>query len=185
VIGIAPGMGRAAAARCLRSAACALLLAGVLQIPPAVAQDGARPGIPDQGFPDLQGEMQNLQQWRGRILLLNFWATWCAPCLAEIPHLIEFQRNWGDAGLQVVGLGLDEPRKLQNVQRSLQINYPLLVVEAKQGRRILRAWGNRSGLIPYSVIFDRQGKVVKAHRGIIDEEQFAAMVKPLLESSGD
>lgn len=169
----------------LLATSCCLLLAGMLQIRPATALDLSRPGVPDFDFPDLAGESQNLRQWQGQVLLLNFWASWCAPCLAEIRHLMEFQREYGEAGLQIVGLGLDEPRKLKNVQRSLHINYPILVVDKKESRRILRAWGNKTGLIPYSVIFDKQGKVVKAHRGIIDKRQFETLVMPLLKPAAE
>jgi len=66
------------------------------------------------------------------------------------------------------------------VQRSLGINYPILVVDEKESRSVLRAWGNKSGLVPFSVIFDRSGRVVQAHKGIIDDVQFDALVKPLL-----
>jgi len=162
------------------AAGCWLLIAVSLQAQPSHASNSGPPAIPDLSYPDLSGKSHNLQQWKGRVLLLNFWASWCAPCLAEIKHLVEFQREFGPRGLQIIGLGLDEPRKLQNVQRSFQINYPILVADQKQSRSILNAWGNKTGLIPYTVIFDRQGKVVGAHRGIIDEQQFDTLVIPLL-----
>jgi peroxiredoxin len=165
----------------LLAAGCWLLIAASPHAQPSQASDSGRPAIPDISYPDLSGESHNLQQWKGRVLLLNFWASWCAPCLAEIKHLVEFQRKFGSHGLQIVGLGLDEPRKLQNVQRSFQINYPILVADQKQSRSILNEWGNKTGLIPYTVVFDRQGKVVRAHRGIIDEQQFETLVMPLLE----
>ena len=157
---------------------CALLFS--LQIPTLYASDGERPAIPDISYPDLSGTPHNLQAWKGRVLLLNFWASWCAPCQAEIKHLIDYQRKFGVHGLQIVGLGLDDPRKLKNVQRTLQINYPILYAEEKESRQILNAWGNKTGLIPYSVIFDREGRVVQAHRGIIDDQLFDRLVKPLL-----
>ena len=141
---------------------------------------GERPRIPDSSFIDLEGETHNLREWEGKVLLINFWASWCAPCQAEIRHLVEYQRQFGPQGLQVVGLGLDDPRKLANVQRSLGINYPILVVEEKESRSVLRAWGNKSGLVPFSVIFDRSGRVVQAHKGIIDDGLFDTLVKPLL-----
>jgi peroxiredoxin len=158
----------------------ALLLS--LQISTAHANDGERPAIPDLSYPDLSGQQHNLRQWKGHVLMLNFWASWCAPCQAEIKHLIGYQRRFGAQGLQIVGLGLDDPRKLKNVQRTLGINYPILSAEAKESRNILNAWGNKAGLIPYTVIFDSQGQVVQAHRGIIDDQLFESLVKPLLSA---
>jgi peroxiredoxin len=157
-----------------------LLLAISLLLQPAFAKEGERPGIPDIQYPDLSGTPQNLQQWRGKVLLLNFWASWCSPCLAEIDHLIEYQDKFAAQGLQVVGLGIDEPRKLKNVQRSLQINYPVLAADQRESRSLLKAWGNTTGMIPYTLIFDKQGKIVRAQRGIIDEQIFDTLVKPLL-----
>lgn len=163
---------------------CTLLLLSLLSLY-ANATDKERPTIPDISYPDLAGKLHNLREWQGQVLLLNFWASWCAPCLAEIKHLIDYQREFGPQGLQVVGLGLDDPRKLKNVQRSLQMNYPILAAKEKESKSILGAWGNKTGLIPFSVIFDKSGHVVRAHRGIIDDQQFDAMVKPLLEPAAE
>ncbi|MEJ2455823.1 MAG: TlpA disulfide reductase family protein [Candidatus Thiodiazotropha sp.] len=162
-----------------------LVLAFSLLLQPVLAKDGGRPTIPDTQYPDLSGTPQNLQQWKGKVLLLNFWASWCSPCLAEIGHLTEYQDKFGAQGLQVVGLGLDDPRKLKNVQRSLRINYPVLAAKAKESRSILKAWGNKTGLIPYTVIFDKQGEIVRAHRGILDDQLFDQLVKPLLEAHAE
>ena len=161
---------------------CCLLLLVSLQSQAVNASGGERPSIPDTSYPDLSGKPHNLREWKGRVLLLNFWASWCAPCQAEIRHLVGYQREFGAQGLQIVGLGLDDPRKLKNVQRSLQINYPILTAEEKESRSILGAWGNKTGLIPFTVIFDRNGQVVQAHRGIIDDRLFDKLVKPLLSA---
>ncbi len=164
-----------------------LLITACLTSQPAFADlsQSQRPTIPDISYPDLSGTPQNLRQWRGKVLLLNFWASWCSPCLAEIRHLTGFQRDYGTDGLQIVGLGVDEPRKLQNVQRSLQINYPVLVADSKQSKSILKAWGNKTGMIPYTVVFDQEGRIVQAHRGILGEAEFDELVKPLLQHKTD
>ena len=117
-------------------------------------------------------------------MLLNFWACWCAPCLAEIRHLIEYQDKYGPQGLQVVGLGLDNPKKLGNVKRSLGINYPVVAVNETESRLVLKAWGNKSGLVPYSVLFDREGRVVWSLRGILTDRESSSLVEPLLGSGG-
>ena len=160
---------------------CSLLMLLTLQSPRVNASDDERPSIPDISYPDLAGISQNLQQWKGKLLLLNFWASWCAPCLTEIRYLNEYQREFGPSGLQIVGLGLDDPLKLKNVQRTLSIRYPILVVDEIERNSILNAWGNKSGLIPFTVIFDKRGHVVRAHKGIIDDSQFSTSIRPLLD----
>lgn len=171
------------AGRLLTGVGCLLLSFCLLSLPAFAEPE--RPGIPDLSYPDLGGSPQSLQQWRGKVLVLNFWASWCSPCLAEIRHLNAFQREFGARGLQVVGLGLDDPRKLKNVQRSLQIDYPILSADPGESRRVLKGWGNKTGLIPYTVIFDKQGRVAQAHRGVLDESAFDALVKPLLKNVTD
>jgi peroxiredoxin len=160
-----------------------LLFSLLLQASSVLANDDDRPTIPNHSYPDLAGKQHNLQQWKGNVLLLNFWASWCTPCLSEIRHLNRFQHDFAASGLQVVGLGIDDPRKLANVKRSLQIAYPVLRVDEKESRKVLAAWGNKSGMIPFTVIFDKHGRIVSAHRGVIDDQVFNTLVKPLLQSS--
>jgi peroxiredoxin len=167
------------------AAASWLALLFCLVTQPVTADTEQRPTIPDISYPDLEGTLHNLRQWQGHILLLNFWASWCAPCLSEIRHLNGYQTKYGESGLQVVGVGLDDPVKLKNVQRTLAMNYPVLTVDEKQSRSVLSAWGNKTGMIPFTVIFDSSGRVVRAHRGVIDERLFNRLVKPLLQATTD
>ncbi|KRT54591.1 Peroxiredoxin [endosymbiont of Ridgeia piscesae] len=148
------------------------------------AAPGQPPQIPDERYQDLQGNWHNLREWQGKVVILNFWATWCAPCQYEIKDFVRYQASYGDAGLQIIGLGMDEARRLKNVKRSLEINYPVLQADPKNTRELLASWGNRRGTIPYSVIFDRQGRVVRAHMGIIDDQLFGRLILPLLEKGG-
>lgn len=174
---------RSTTSRWLLALATWLLIALLLQANSVLANDDDRPTIPNQSYPDLAGKQHNLQQWKGNVLLLNFWASWCAPCLSEIRYLNQFQHDFAASGLQVVGLGVDDPKKLANVKRSLQIAYPVLSVDAKESRKVLAAWGNKTGMIPFTVIFDKRGRIVSAHRGVIDDQVFNTLVKPLLQTS--
>jgi thiol-disulfide isomerase/thioredoxin len=128
----------------------------------------------------LDGARHRLDEWRGKVILLNFWASWCGPCQAEIPDLARYQRTYGKQGLQVVGLGLDETRKLNNVARTLGINYPVLVADEDHDPGLLARWGNRSEIIPYTVVIARDGRISYVHRGILDDELFDSYVMPLL-----
>ncbi len=83
-----------------------------------------------------------LADWKGKVIMLNFWATWCAPCQAEIRDFIAFQDEYRRQGLQIIGLGMDAEQKLRNVQRTLEINYPVLIADPAQNTALMRQWGN-------------------------------------------
>lgn len=158
------------------------LLMGPGQAPagPAQAIDNAWQLAP-LVLKDLQGEERRLYDWHGRVILLNFWATWCGPCQVEVPHLIDYQARYKAHGLQVVSVGLDEPRKLKNFVRTTGINYPVLVTSPGKGASLMREWGNRPGVLPYTVVIGRDGHLVFMRQGIFDDEAFRAYVLPLLE----
>lgn len=129
---------------------------------------------------DLKGRQHDLTEWRGRVIILNFWASWCGPCQIEIPHLIEYQSEYTGKGLQVIGIGLDETRKLNNYVRTIGINYPVLHANPQWDSRLLQEWGDTIGVLPYTVVINRNGQKVYSHAGIFSDEAFSAYVKPLL-----
>jgi len=136
--------------------------------------------LPSLILPDLQGIQHNLFDWQGKIIILNFWATWCGPCQIEIPHLKRYQDKYAAKGLQVIGVGLDEKRKLRNFVRTLAIHYPVLHADPKLDYSMLAKWGNVSGTLPYTVVIDRQGQFVLMHQGIFSDQAFTQYVLPLL-----
>lgn len=129
---------------------------------------------------DLGGEEHDLLEWRGKVILLNFWASWCSPCMLEIPHLIRYQSRFGKNGLQVIGIGLDEPKKLGNVARTLGIDYPVLAISPERHFEILKQWGNSYGILPFTVIIDRDGSVILMQQGVFADQAFETYVLPLL-----
>jgi peroxiredoxin len=130
----------------------------------------------------LDGKQHSLSDWKGKVVILNFWATWCSPCLSEIRYLIVYQKQYGVRGLQIVGLGMDDEKKLRNVQRTLEINYPVLVANPLANDSLIQAWGNSSGMIPYTVVIDQAGQVRYTHRGPMERDVFEEYVLPLLEN---
>ncbi len=133
-------------------------------------------------LPDLENKQRNLYGWHGKVIILNFWATWCGPCQIEIPYLIKFQKKYAAKGLQVVGVGLDDTRKLQNYVRTVGINYPVLRADPEENFSLLATWGNPFGTLPYTVVINRQGGFVLMHQGIFSEAIFNQFVLPLLSA---
>lgn len=130
-------------------------------------------------IPDLQGRPRSLQEWRGNVLVVNFWATWCPPCLKEIPEFIRMQRKLGPQGLQFVGIAADQPEKVRQFAAKYQMNYPVLLGEMDV-IEIARLAGNRAGGLPFTVIVDRKGKWVRSESGVLDEQRLTALLQPLL-----
>ncbi len=136
--------------------------------------------LPDLVLSDLSGQVHNLTEWKGRVIMLNFWASWCAPCQIEIPDFIDYQAQYQDQGLQIIGVGLDEVKKLKNTVRTLGINYPILHADPESQYELLKKWGNSFGVLPYTVVIDRNGGLAYLQHGIVRKETFERMVKPLL-----
>lgn len=157
-----------------------LLLAAVLGAPATVLGDTATIAAGRLSLPGLDGVTRDMAHWRGRGVVLSFWATWCDPCIAEIPHLVALEERYRDRGISIVSVGIDEPGRLRNVARTLAINYPVLVADPENARPLLEAWGDKNGVIPYLVLIDRHGRVIAARRGPIDKEELDDFVGPLL-----
>lgn len=130
-------------------------------------------------FPGLDGMPQPLGQWRGKLIVLNFWATWCPPCREEIPHFIQAQQKFGARGVQVVGLALDRPAAVAAFSRETGINYPLLV-SMDEGFAFTRSVGNVAEALPFTIVIDRSGHIVATRLGGMTLRQLERILEPLL-----
>jgi thiol-disulfide isomerase/thioredoxin len=139
----------------------------------------AAPSLMTAQLPDLEGKARALEQWRGKVLVVNFWATWCAPCREEIPAFIKVQERFAGKGLQVVGIAVDHKDKVVPYAAEMKINYPILIGDL-EAIDLARQAGNRLGGLPYTVLFDRTGKAIHSQLGGIDEAKLEALVQPLL-----
>jgi thiol-disulfide isomerase/thioredoxin len=126
---------------------------------------------------DMNGVDVKLASFKGKIIVLNFWATWCGPCRAEIPSLVDLQKQYSK-DLVVLGVSVDDPiDKLKPYASEMKMNYPVLVGNGRED--VQDAYGPLWG-IPVSVFIDRDGKVAKKHSGIASREQFEQEIKSLL-----
>ncbi len=157
----------------------------------SVGEAGAPEGSPQLSCPadaksanldftmkDYRGTDVALSQYKGKVLLIDFWATWCGPCKIEIPHFVEFQEKYGKAGLQIVGISVDDtPEKLEPFVRDLKMNYPVLLGLNRDD--VQEAFGPIVG-IPMSVLISRDGKVCATHAGLTGKDVFEREIKALL-----
>lgn len=131
----------------------------------------------------LDNKVHSLDEWKGKVILLNFWASWCSPCLHEIKEFVKYQKHFKDNNFQIISIGLDSELKLRHQSKKLNINYPVLVLDIEQpsAKQVLAQWGNAKGYIPYSVVINAAGDIHYIHRGKLDEGSFNYYVFPLLK----
>ena len=130
-------------------------------------------------LPDLARQEQRLDQWLGKVAVVNFWAPWCPPCRDEIPGFIHLQESLGGQGLQIVGVALDDEDKVRAYADETGINYPILLGGLK-AVDLGKAAGNRLGGLPYTVVFDRKGNAIATLVGGVTQDRLEALVSPLL-----
>lgn len=130
-------------------------------------------------FKDLSGQPGSLERWRGRVMVVNFWASWCPPCREEIPGLVKISGQFAANGLQVVGIAVDSADKAQESAKELGVSYPVLVA-GLEVIDLTRRLGNKAGGLPFTVILDRHGNLVRTHLGLISEAELARIIAPLL-----
>ncbi len=134
-----------------------------------VAATGPVETLPEFTLNDPTGEPQSIGSWPGKALLINFWATWCAPCLREIPLLIEYQHKHRDRSVQVVGIAVDRPDPVRAFMEDLEFNYPVLVGEV-DAMDAAAAFGVDFFALPFSVFTDTQGHILGVHTGELHAE---------------
>ncbi|MGE3955801.1 MAG: TlpA family protein disulfide reductase [Vicinamibacterales bacterium] len=138
----------------------------------------ARPANLDFTMKDVDGKDVSLQSFKGKVILLDFWATWCGPCKVEIPHFIEFQQKYGSQGFQVVGVSVDDPvDKLAPYVKEMGMNYPVL--QGLGHDDVQDAYGPILG-IPVSVMISRDGKICATHTGLTSKDVFEKEIQSLL-----
>lgn len=140
----------------------------------------ASAGVLDQvAYPDVNGKVHRLSEWQGKVLVVNFWATWCAPCREEMPMLNTLSQRFGPRGVAIVGVAIDQRIPVNNFARQFSITYPLLIADSA-GMDWMRELGNRVSGLPFTVIFDRSGKPVARLIGRLSEEQVVAAIQAQL-----
>jgi peroxiredoxin len=180
-----PGSARAVARRAGPAVVLALALASCQEArgprpaspPPAQAAHADADRAPDFTLPALSGKPVHLSDYQGRVVLLDFWATWCGPCRMEIPHFKQLTEKYGGRGFVVLGVSLDDTgaEVVRPFVADHEIAYPVVIGDQYTANR----YGGVSAL-PTTFLIDRQGRVVKKYVGYRDLETFEEDIKPLL-----
>lgn len=144
---------------------------------PLPTDDTALKSAPDFNLKDVSGKTVRLADFKGKVLVVNFWATWCGPCRAEIPSLIKLRNLYHDRGLEIIGISLDEdgPEPVAGFAKQFKINYPIVIGSLTD----VNAYGPFDS-IPTTFIVDRQGKIRSTHLGMVSYGEIEGDIKTLL-----
>lgn len=130
------------------------------------------------GFPDTRGRLQALSQWRGQIMVLNFWASWCEPCREELPDFAELRSRYHPKGIEFVGIAIDKPDNVKRFLLQHPVDFPILVGEGA-AHSLARQLGNRSGALPYTIVVDREDNIVLTHVGRLPRARLEAILNKI------
>ena len=131
-------------------------------------------------LPDLEGRNHKLEEWRGKLVVLNFWATWCPPCREEIPLLLDAQRQFAGQNVQIVGVAIDNPEAVAAYRDQMHIDYPILV-GGDEGLTLMTRYGNSAGALPYSVFLSSDGRILRRKIGAFRKEELVKDLRDLLK----
>ena len=146
---------------------------GTQRLAPAIPANPAVAKLMQTSLPDVDNRPHLLSDWRGKTLLVNFWAPWCPPCVAEMPELVTLQNEMAAKNLQIVGIGIDSPSNIREFSQKHDISYPLLVA-GMQGTELSRELGNQAGGLPFTVLLDKDGQVRQTYLGKLNMEKLRA-----------
>ncbi len=157
----------------------------VLMIPPVAQAQSSGTGrlykAPDFTLPDLDGKRYRLSDLKGKVVVINFWATWCPPCRKEIPDLRWIYDEYKDQGVEILGISLDQIDKSQikKFVKDFKVNYPILHGTQSEHSKILNAY-QAGQFLPTTFIIDREGVIRDVLVGMRTKDQFLTSIKPLL-----
>jgi thiol-disulfide isomerase/thioredoxin len=148
-------------------------------IPKGTPTEAAPAAVMASKFVDMEGKSSVLGQLGGKVIVVNFWATWCTPCVEEMPGFSRLQQRWAARGVRFVGLANDDPAKVKAFGERLSIGYPLWTGQ-EAVMDLSRRLGNRIGVLPHTVLLDGEGKVIESRIGIYAEDRLEARLAEIL-----
>ena len=135
--------------------------------------------LPSEQWGNLDGGQNRLTDWKGKVLIVNHWATWCEPCRKEIPMFMDFRAMYIDQGLELIGMAHDDIDQVRRYVDSMGMDYPQLLAGEMQGRKWLASLGS-NGSLPLTLVFDRAGQLRAKKLGLMSKTELVEAVSPLL-----
>jgi thiol-disulfide isomerase/thioredoxin len=127
---------------------------------------------------DVAGKHQTLAPYKGRVLVVNFWASWCGPCVAEMPELVRLHDRYAKKGIEFIGIGVDSSQNVQNFLKKIPVDYPILV-SGFGGADLARSLGNTAGALPFTVVIDANGAVRSTKLGQVTPAELSKTLDAL------
>jgi thiol-disulfide isomerase/thioredoxin len=133
---------------------------------------------PEFAMRDIEGNIRNIKDWDGQVVLLNFWATWCPPCLREIPDFIEVQHELADHDFQIIGIAVDNETDVRDFASEMAMNYPVMAGEM-EAIELSQKYGNDIGGLPFSAIINKNGKITHTITGELSKDRLVTILEQL------
>lgn len=161
--------------------ACLIAISAGVLVQSLSTKDPAAASIPTVEFslPDTEGKIHQLSDWQGKIRIVNFWATWCPPCLKEIPEFIKLQQQYKDKNVQFIGIAIEDQQAVNSYLKINPTNYPMLI-GGDQAIKLAQKWGNIINAVPFSVIINQQGQLIHLQPGELSREKILQIITPIL-----
>ena len=134
--------------------------------------------LPAFSFPDIDEKMHSISEWKDKTLVINFWATWCQPCLKEIPAFVQLQTHYAKQNVQFIGIAIDELPAVMRYKNTTRMNYPVLISSEWEGFNLAQQLGNNSNVVPYTVVVNSTGEIIYRHAGEVKKEELVAVIAP-------
>ena len=135
--------------------------------------------MPSFALSDVSGKQRNSAEWQGKILVVNFWATWCPPCRKEIPEFIAAQTELAKQNVVFIGIAIDEETAVKNFAEDMGINYPVLVANAT-GIELAKEFGDSMEAVPFTVIINKAGQIVFRKPGEVSKSELMSQISTLI-----
>lgn len=158
-----------------------LALYGCLSLPAQAEDSPSSAALFAAELWDTQDKPVKLEKFRGKLLIVNFWARWCGPCRAEIPELIKIRAKYKAKGLEVLGIGIEDKADLaREFAATYAMDFPVLIAKEK-GIPLMQSLGNKRGGLPYTLVIDRQGNVLSSKMGMMKKADLEAAASSLIK----
>ncbi len=132
--------------------------------------------LPEFSLSDSENKVHSVSEWQSKILVINFWATWCQPCLKEIPDFIALQNQYAKQNVQFIGIAIDDLSSVLRYKNSVGINYPILIASEWDGYELSSRMGNSSNTVPYTVVVNSDRKIIFRYSGAVKKTDLIAVI---------